>query len=124
MRQYESCPGYQEVTSSNLVRGFMIVTHDAYQYIYRYQDLPYFVQWVDDTVYAYFSGEPYQTLVDVYVDPESSDQSLLMYVRVKDYNDTVMKRIKEIRKLPEYRKAFKWNFLLTTDFIRLDQKLY
>ena len=102
----------------------MIVTHDAYQYIYRYQDLPYFVQWVDDTVYAYFSGEPYQTLVDVYVDPESGDQSLHMYVRVNDYNDSVMKRIKEIRKLPEYRKAFEWNFLLTTDFIRLDQKLY
>ena len=38
----------------------MIITHNAYQYIYRYQDLPYFVQWVDDTVYAYFSGEPYQ----------------------------------------------------------------
>ena len=102
----------------------MIITHNAYQYIYRYQDLPYFVQWVDDTVYAYFSGEQYQTLVDVYVDPESGDQSLCMYVRVKDYNDSVMKRIKEIRKLPEYRKAFEWNFLLTTDFIRLDQKLY
>ncbi len=102
----------------------MIITHNAYQYIYRYQDLPYFVQWVDDTVYAYFSEEPYQTLVDVYVDPESGDQSLHMYVRVKDYNDSVMKRIKEIRKLPEYRKAFEWNFLLTTDFIRLDQKLY
>jgi len=101
----------------------MIITHNAYQYIYRYQDLPYFVQWVDDTVYAYFSEEPYQTLVDVYVDPESGDQSLCMYVRVKDYNDSVMKRIKEIRKLPEYRKAFEWNFLLTTDFIRLDQKL-
>jgi len=102
----------------------MIVTHDAYQYIYRYQGLPQFVQWVDDTVYAYFSREPYQTLVDVYVDPESGDQSLHMYVRVNDYNDSVMKRIKEIRKLPEYRKTFKWNFLLTTDFIRLDQKLY
>ena len=102
----------------------MIITHNAYQYIYRCQDLPYFVQWVDDTVYAYFSGEQYQTLVDVYVDPESGDQSLCMYVRVKDYNDSVMKRIKEIRKLPEYRKAFEWNFLLTTDFIRLDQKLY
>ena len=102
----------------------MIITHNAYQYIYRYQGLPQFVQWVDDIVYAYFSGEQYQTLVDVYVDPESGDQSLCMYVRVNDYNDSVMKHIKEIRKLPEYRKAFEWNFLLTTDFIRLDQKLY
>ena len=102
----------------------MIITHNAYQYIYRYQGLPQFVQWIDDTVYAYFSGEQYQTLVDIYWDPESGDQSLHMYVRVKEYNDSVMHRIKEIRKNPGYKKAFDWNFLLTTDFIRLDQKLY
>ena len=101
----------------------MIVTHDAYQYIYRYQGLPQFVQWIDDTVYAYFSEEPYQTLVDVYVDPESGDQSFHMYVRVKEYNNSVMYRIKEIRKNPGYKKAFDWNFLLTTDFIYMDQRL-
>lgn len=69
----------------------MIITHSAYQYMYRYQGLPYFIQWVDDMVYAYFSGEPYQTLVDVIVDPEENYELLNIIVRVQEYNDSIMR---------------------------------
>lgn len=101
----------------------MIITYVAYQYMYRYQGLPYFVQWTEDMVFAYFSGAPYQSLVDVYVDPESGEESLKMYVRVSKYDDSVMRRIKDIRRHPGYKKSFDWNFHLTTDFIQLDQRL-
>lgn len=104
----------------------MIITHDAYQYIYRFQGLPKFVQAVSDLVDAYFQ-EPHEVLVDLdYDSGGGDDEYLLMQVRVENYNNSVMDRIREIRELPEYRNShlhYEWNFLLTTDFVTIHRRL-
>jgi hypothetical protein len=58
-----------------------------------------------------------QLSLEVYTDPEIEDRYITLYVRLSDYDDQVLNRIKKIRKLYESMLADKdgW-FLLTTDF--------
>ena len=60
---------------------------------------------------------PVQLSLELHQDPEVDDEYLTLYVRQNEYDESVMKRIKQVRK--EYGKIIAnlsgW-FLLTTDF--------
>jgi hypothetical protein len=93
----------------------MIITKEAYQYMFKYPDLPQFIQEVDDWIYAMF-GSDYKSIVKVNSDGED-DSYLCMIIRVPVYNDSVMDRIREIREMyyPILDKVDLW-FLLITDY--------
>lgn len=85
-------------------------------YLYRYPEMADLLDHAIDSVHSHFAS-PLQLNLEVYRDPESNDRYLLLSLRLPEYDDTVMERIRIIRK--EYSSflagATGW-FLLTTDF--------
>jgi urate oxidase len=102
------------------VRGKMIITEEAYEYIFKYNNLPQFIQEVDNWIYAVFGSE-YKSIVKV-SHGEEDDSYLCMIIRIPIY-DSVMNRIKEIREMyyPILNKV-DWWFLLTTDYGDINQR--
>lgn len=85
-------------------------------YLFRFRDLIDLILPVCNAARKRF-GFQAQLALEVYHDPEVEDEYLVLYVRLNKYDESVIKRIKEIRK--EYEGEFaggKGWFLLTTDF--------
>lgn len=102
----------------------LVITHDVYQYIYRYDGLPEFLSWLSKEIENEFPEKHY-VLVDTYVDPEGGDESLHAYIRLEKYDDSCHERIASIRRSTKYRDENplrNWNFLLTTDYIYMDKE--
>jgi len=86
-------------------------------YLYRYPEIAELARTVSDLVYQYFD---YKTQLSVEVRDDESDQEsnyLVFYIRVPEYDDSVMDRIRQIRE--RYYDSLDgvagW-FLLTIDF--------
>lgn len=85
-------------------------------YLFRYYDLTDLLLPVSEDARQHF-GPQVQLSLEIYRDPEIEDEYMALYVRQHEYDEFVMKKIKEIR--AEYEEGLMgktgW-FLLTTDF--------
>jgi len=87
----------------------------VYEYLLRFPDM---IEVVEETVFIareHLQGAQFR--LEVYHDPESEDEHLVLYARFPAYDKTVMERIRSARR--RYRHLLlgksRW-FILTTDF--------
>ena len=85
-------------------------------YLIAHPDISEVVMYATEIAKQHFDGNA-QLSLEVYSDPEIDDNYVTLYVRQNEYDESVMKQIKEIRKAYESMLADKigW-FLVTTDF--------
>jgi hypothetical protein len=85
-------------------------------YLIAHPDISEVVMYATEIAKQHFDGNA-QLSLEVYSDPEIDDNYVTLYVRQNEYEDSLMKEIKEIRKAYESMLADKsgW-FLVTTDF--------
>ena len=68
-------------------------------------------------ILAEFAGEPSQVLLAVYEDPEIDDRYLVYYVRLPEYEDSIMDRLDRVAEPFEARRGESGEWVLvTTDF--------
>ena len=86
------------------------------QYLYRYPDIAKLARFVSDEVYQYFDFRA-QLSLEVQDEGVPDSEYLTIYVRVPEYDDSVMDRIREIRECyyDSLSEMTGW-FILTTDF--------
>jgi hypothetical protein len=88
---------------------------DVYEYLLRFPDM---IEVVEQAVFAARNHLKEARLqLEVYRDPESEDEYLVLYARFPTYDETVMEKIRAARR--QYRHLLHgksgW-FILTTDF--------
>ncbi len=88
---------------------------DVYEYLLRFPDM---IEVVEQAVFAARNHLKEARLqLEVYRDPESEDEHLVLYARFPTYDETVMEKIRAARR--QYRHLLHgksgW-FILTTDF--------
>jgi hypothetical protein len=85
-------------------------------YLYRYPEIAELARNVSDLVYQYFDFKA-QLSIEVRDDGDQDSEYLIFYIRVPEYDDNVMGRIREIREryYDSLNEVAGW-FLLTTDF--------
>jgi len=85
-------------------------------YFYRYPEIAELSRNVSNLVYQYFDFNA-QLSVEVRDDGDPDSEYLALFIRVPEYDDSVMDRIREIRECyyDSLNEVTGW-FLLTTDF--------
>ncbi|MFH1909014.1 MAG: hypothetical protein ABIL11_16810 [Chloroflexota bacterium] len=121
-------PWYEEIStvitpsveeSLNILRSFSVAIPQpaiVRDYLIRHLDMTGLLVPICDAARQRF-GVQAQLSLESYRDPEIEDEYLTLYVRQKQYDENMLRQIKEIRKSFEGMLAGKtgW-FLLTTDF--------
>jgi hypothetical protein len=109
--------GYRDPLKAVCERGVKVPQPDkARTYLFRYPELSKSLDCATKLALQAF-GPQIQLSLEVYRDPETSDEYLTLYLRQSKYDPEIMKKIKQIRRTSRSLiKEYGGRFLLTTDF--------